>query len=54
MAGEHLPVRLACRVLPVAESGYHAWHHRPPSNGLVKHARPTEAMVGIHTASRGT
>src|SRR4051812_33598717 len=51
MAGEHLPVRLACRVLHVAESGCYAWHHRPPSKRLVKHAWPTEA---IHTASRGT
>ncbi|MGC5567888.1 hypothetical protein ACPYPG_34300 [Streptomyces sp. FR-108] len=54
MAGEHLPVQLACRVLHVAESGYYAWHNRPPSNRLVKHARLTEAIVGIHAASRGT
>lgn len=54
MAGEHLPVQLACRVLHVAESGYYAWRDRPPSNRLVKHAWLTEAIVGIHTASRGT
>ncbi|MFF4803339.1 hypothetical protein ACFY1U_33850 [Streptomyces sp. NPDC001351] len=54
MAGEHLPVQPACRVLHVAESGYYAWRDRPPSNRLVKHARLTEAIVGIHTASRGT
>ncbi|MEV8547747.1 IS3 family transposase [Streptomyces sp. NPDC051572] len=54
MAGEHLPVQLACRVLHVAESGYYAWRDRPPSNRLVKHALLTEAIVGIHTASRGT
>src|SRR3954447_12262207 len=54
MAGEHLPVRLACRVLHIAESGCYAWHHRPPSKRLGKHAWPTEAIVDIHTASRGT
>ncbi|MFJ2241126.1 IS3 family transposase [Streptomyces sp. NPDC087859] len=40
--------------LHVAESGYYAWHNRPPSNRLVKHAWLTEAIVGIHTAFRGT
>lgn len=54
MAREHLPVQLACRVLHVAESGYYARRDRPPSNRLVKHAWLTEAIVGIHTASRGT
>jgi transposase InsO family protein len=54
MAREHLPVQLACRVLHVAESGYYAWRDRPSSNRLVKHAWLTEAIVGIHTASRGT
>jgi hypothetical protein len=54
MAREHLPVQLACRVLHFAESGYYAWRDRPPSNRLVKHAWLTEAIVGIHTASRGT
>lgn len=54
MAREHLPVQLACRVLHVAESGYYAWRERPPSNRLVKHAWLTEAIVGIHIASRGT
>ncbi|MBC7270292.1 MAG: transposase [Streptomyces sp.] len=53
-AREHLPVQLACRVLHVAESGYHAWRDRPPSNRLVRHAWLTEAIVGIRTASRGT
>lgn len=54
MAREHLPVQLACRALHVAGSGYYAWRDRPPSNRLVKHAWLTEAIVGIHTASRGT
>ncbi|MEU0650210.1 hypothetical protein [Streptomyces umbrinus] len=38
----------------VAESGYYAWRNRPPSNVLVRHAWLTEAIVDIHTASRGT
>ncbi|MFC9634421.1 IS3 family transposase [Streptomyces mirabilis] len=54
MAREHLPVQPACRVLHVAESGDSAWRDRPPSNRLIKHARLTEAIVGMHTASRGT
>ncbi|MEV6507757.1 IS3 family transposase [Streptomyces sp. NPDC051642] len=54
MAGEHLPVQPACRVLHVAESGHYARRDRPPSNRLVKHAWLTEAIVVIHTASRGT
>lgn len=54
MAGEHLPVQLACRVLHVAESGYYAWRDRTSSNRLVKHAWLTEAIVGIRAASRGT
>jgi putative transposase len=41
-------------VLYVAESGYYAWRDRPSSNRLVEHAWLTEAIVGIHTASRGT
>ncbi|QDN54624.1 MULTISPECIES: IS3 family transposase [unclassified Streptomyces] len=54
MAREHLPVQPACRVLHVTESGHSAWRDRPPSNRLVKHAWLTEAIVGMHTASRGT
>ncbi|MER7577830.1 IS3 family transposase [Streptomyces sp. NPDC126514] len=54
MARDHVPVQLACRVLHVAESGYYAWRDRPPSNQQVKHAWLTEAIVGIHAASRGT
>ncbi len=44
----------ACRVLHVAESGYYAWRDRPPSARTVRHAWLTEAIIGIHAASRGT
>jgi len=30
MAGEHLPVQLAVRVLGVSESGYYEWRGRAP------------------------
>jgi hypothetical protein len=53
MAGERLPVRPAARVPPVAESGSHARRSRPPSARSPRHLRPTEAITGIHTASRG-
>jgi transposase InsO family protein len=43
-----------CQASHVTESRYYAWRDRPPSNRLVKYAWLTEAIVGIHTASRGT
>jgi hypothetical protein len=54
MTAERLPVQLAARVLPVAEFGYHTWKDRPPSAQSVRDAWPTEAITGIHLASRGT
>lgn len=52
MAGEDHSVERACRVLRVAKSGYYAWRARPPSARTVRHAWLTEAIIGIHTASR--
>ncbi|MGP3948444.1 IS3 family transposase [Streptomyces sp. 7N604] len=54
MTAERLPVQLAARVLPVAEFGYHTWKDRPPSAQPVRDAWLTEAITGIHLASRGT
>ncbi|GAA0903041.1 MULTISPECIES: IS3 family transposase [Streptomyces violaceusniger group] len=54
MAGEGHSVERACRVLHVAESGYYAWRERAPSARTVRHAWLTEAILGIHAASRGT
>jgi transposase InsO family protein len=54
MTDEGLPVQLASRALHVAESGCYAWKDRPPSARTVRHAWLTEAIIGIHTASRGT
>lgn len=50
MVGEGHSVHRACRVLP--ESGYHAWCDRPPSARTVRHTKLTEAIIGIHAASR--
>jgi len=46
------PVRVLCRVLQVASSGYYAWRKRPES----KHAREDEALAAtlkvLHRANR--
>jgi putative transposase len=34
MATERLPVKLACRVLKVSESGYYAKRSRPPYRAI--------------------
>ncbi len=54
MATEGLPVKLACRVLKVSESGYHARRSRPPSVRSVRHAWLTDLIRRAHFASRGT
>jgi len=54
MADEQLPVQMACRVLGVSESGYHAWKTRPPSERSIRHARLTDLIVQVHADSRQT
>jgi putative transposase len=54
MATEGLPVKLACRVLKVSESGYFARRSRPPSVRSVRHAWLTDLIRRAHLASRGT
>jgi putative transposase len=54
MATERLPVKLACRVLKVSESGYYARRSRPPSGRSVRHAWLTDLIRRAHFASRGT
>ncbi|WP_066370518.1 IS3 family transposase [Herbidospora mongoliensis] len=53
IAGEDLPVQVACRVLNVSEPGYFAWRNRPPSPRSLRHAWLTERIRQIHAASRG-
>jgi len=54
MATEGLPVKLACRVLKVSESGYYSRRSRPPSVRSVRHAWLTDLIRRAHFASRGT
>ena len=54
MATEGLPVKLACRVLKVSESGNYARRSRPPSVRSVRHAWLTDLIRRAHFASRGT
>ena len=53
MSAEGLPIQVACRVLAVSESGYHAWRSRPPSPRAVRHALLTDLIAEVHAASRG-
>ncbi len=53
MAGEGLPVEVACRVLGVSCAGYYAWRSRSPSARAVRHAWLTDLIREIHTASYG-
>ncbi len=54
MAGEHLAVKPACRLLEVTRAGYYAHLSRPPSARQVRHAWLTDLIREIHAASRGT
>lgn len=54
MAAEGLPVRPACRLLGVAESGYYEWKRRGPSQRQLRHAWLLEQIRAVHAASRGT
>ncbi|MGH3750932.1 MAG: IS3 family transposase, partial [Micromonosporaceae bacterium] len=53
MAGEGIPVEVACRVLDVSVSGYYAWLSRPPSARAIRHAWLTDLITDVHQASRG-
>jgi putative transposase len=54
MAGEALPVQLACRVLRVSESGYYDAVTHPPSVRSIRHAWLTDQIREVHAASNGT
>lgn len=54
MATDGLPVRVACRVLGVSESGFYDWRDRPASARALRHIWLTEIIRRIHTDSRET
>ena len=54
IAGEGLPVEVACRVLSVSCAGFYAWRFRPPSARAVRHAWLTDLIREVHAASYGT
>jgi len=54
LAAEGIPVAVACRVLKVSESGYHAWRSRPPSVRAIADAELTAVIRDIHETARGT
>ncbi|HVP75104.1 MAG TPA: IS3 family transposase [Gaiellaceae bacterium] len=54
MAGEGLPVEVACRVLDVSCAGFYAWRFRPPSARAVRHAWLTDVIREVHAASCGS
>jgi transposase InsO family protein len=54
MAGEGLPVQLACRVLGVSESGYYDALSRSPSVRAIRHAWLTDQIRAVHVLSNGT
>lgn len=46
------PVCLMCQALGVSESGYHAWHKRPPSERSRENARLEAEIVAAHRRTR--
>ena len=48
------PISLACRVLRVSRSGFHAWRGRAPSDRALADAWLTERIREIHANSRAT
>ena len=53
MSAEDLPIQVACRVLGVSESGFHAWRSRAPSARSIRHALLTDIIRRVHLESRG-
>ena len=53
LADDRVPVAVACRVLKVSESGYHAWKARPRSPRAAADDELTAVIRQIHEAARG-
>jgi putative transposase len=54
LADDRIPIAVACRVLNVSESGYHAWRSRPVSTRAQSDRELTVLIREIHAAARGT
>jgi putative transposase len=54
LAAEGVPAAVACRVLKVSESGYHAARSRPPSRRETADHALISTLREIHRDSRGT
>ncbi len=50
---DHYPVRLMCRLLGVAASGYYAWRSRPESARGERNRDLLEKIKSVHKASKG-
>jgi putative transposase len=54
IAANDLPVKVACRVLGVSESGFYEQRKRPPCERAIRHAMLTDLIAQIHAESNGT
>jgi transposase InsO family protein len=48
------PVRVLCRALAVAPSGYYAWRHRPAPRRVARDRQLTRQLQVLHAESRST
>jgi putative transposase len=53
IAAEDRPVRVACQVLGVSESGFYEQRTRAPSERAVRHALLTDLITQVHTECHG-
>ena len=51
MADEGHPIKVACRILGVSESGFYAWRGRAPSARAIRHAWLTDLITQVHLES---
>jgi len=48
------PIRLMCRLLDVAASGYYAWRRRPEPRRIARNRELLDKIRSIHEASKGS
>lgn len=51
---QQYPIALMCRALDVSESGFHAWHTRPPGEREQKNTRLKIEILATHQRTRET